>query len=189
VSRGLTPSQTVGPYFSIALNQLTRSDLATAGGEGERVTIQGRVLDGDGQPVSDALIEIWQANAHGKYGHPEDVQDKPLEKDFLGWGRVATNANGEYSFTTVKPGRVPGPGGTLQAPHINVAMFMRGLLLQLVTRIYFASENSNGEDPVLNLLDPERRSTLMASEVSGRKNVLEWNVVCSGENETVFFEY
>ncbi len=183
-----TPSQTVGPFFHIGLTKLTVPNLAAPDVEGKRITIQGRVLDGDGKPVSDAVIEIWQANAHGKYDHPEDTQDKPLQRGFKGFGRVATDDEGRFSLTTIMPGRVPGPSGTLQAPHIVVLVFMRGLLKHLVTRIYFPDEPSNAEDPILRLVDPERRSTLIASNVPGREGALQWNVVCAGENETVFFD-
>ena len=115
---------------------------------GEQIAIQGRVLDGDGKPVNDALVEIWQANAHGKYAHPEDKQGKPLEAGFKGFGRSATDENGAFRFKTIKPGRVPGPGGALQAPHIAVTVFMRGLLKHLVSRIYFPDEPANADDPV-----------------------------------------
>src|SRR5262245_21541943 len=106
-----TASQTVGPFLHIGLAWLTRDQLAPPDAVGERVTVTGRVLDGDGQPVPDALVEVWQANAHGKYAHPEDDQDKPSEPAFRGFGRVPTDERGAFRFTTVKPGRVPGPGG------------------------------------------------------------------------------
>jgi protocatechuate 3,4-dioxygenase, alpha subunit len=184
-----TASQTVGPFFHIGLTKLSVSDLAAPEVGGKRVTIQGRVLDGDGNPISDALIELWQANQHGKYEHPEDAQAKPLQRGFKGFGRIATNGAGEFRFATIKPGRVPGPAGTLQAPHIVVAVFMRGLLKHLVSRIYFPDEPANTDDPILLLVEPERRATLIATNAPGREGALEWNVVCSGENETVFFDY
>jgi protocatechuate 3,4-dioxygenase, alpha subunit len=184
-----TPSQTVGPFFQIGMTKLAVSNLAGPEVEGERVAIQGRVLDGDGSPVSDAIIEIWQANALGKYEHPEDTRPSPLQRGFLGFGRVMTNDKGTFCFTTIKPGRVPGPNGSLQAPHIEVAVFMRGLLKQLMSRVYFPEEPSNAEDPILRLVEPERRPTLIASNIAGQDGLLEWNVICSGENETVFFDY
>jgi protocatechuate 3,4-dioxygenase, alpha subunit len=184
-----TPSQTVGPYFSIGLSKLITPSLAGFGVEGKRLTIQGRVLDAEGQPVDDAVLEIWQANAYGKYHHPEDTQDKPLQPGFHGFGRVATDERGAFSLTTIKPGHVPGPGGTTQAPHVVVAIGMRGLLKHLVTRIYFPDEPGNTADPILQLVPPERRSTLIANPVSGQEGTLEWNVICGGEQETVFFEY
>jgi protocatechuate 3,4-dioxygenase alpha subunit len=179
-----TASQTVGPFFHIGLAPIT--DLTFPGLPGERMTIVGRVLDGDGKPVNDALIEIWQANAQGKYAHPEDRQDKPLHSGFSGFGRLATDAQGSFRFTTIKPGRVPGPGGVLQAPHLLAAVFMRGLLKHLVTRVYFPDEPANDSDPVLNLVPAERRATLVASRRSDAQ--LEWNVVLQGERETAFFD-
>lgn len=188
MSLSATASQTVGPYFHIGLEWLTVDKLAGPGVSGERVTIEGRVLDGEGKPVTDAMIEIWQANAHGKYVHPEDKRDTPLEPGFKGFGRVSTDGNGAFRLTTIKPGRVPGPGGRLQAPHVVVSVFMRGLLKHLVTRIYFPGEPSNADDPILDLVERTRRSTLIAKEVAGRDGVLEWNVVLQGEGETVFFD-
>ena len=183
-----TTSQTVGPFFTIGLTRMNQTDLAGPGVSGERVTIQGRVFDGDGAPVPDGLIEIWQANAHGKYNHPEDVQDKPFEPGFTGYGRIPTDENGSFSFTTIKPGPVPGPDGKMQAPHIAVSVFMRGLLRRLVTRIYFPDEAANAGDYVLNLVESSRRWTLIARKVSGHDGVLEWNVVAQGADETVFFD-
>ncbi len=183
-----TPSQTVGPYFAIGLAKMVLTDLAAPGVEGERITIQGRVIDGDSIPIPDAVLEIWQANSHGRYNHPEDVQQNPIEAAFLGWGRIPTDSNGAFRLTTIKPGCVPGPGGTTQAPHLVVAIGMRGLLKHLVTRIYFPNEPANEADPVLNLVDATRRSTLIARELPGQRGVLEWNVICQGETETVFFD-
>jgi protocatechuate 3,4-dioxygenase, alpha subunit len=184
-----TPSQTVGPYFAIGLAKMVTCDIAASGISGERITIQGLVIDGDGLPIPDAVLETWQANSHGKYNHPEDWQEKPLEPKFRGWGRIPTDASGAFRFTTIKPGAVRGPGGTMQAPHIIVAIGMRGLLKHLVTRIYFSGEPANDTDAILKLVDGQRRSTLIASQVSGQPGVFEWNVVCQGENETVFFDY
>ncbi len=183
-----TASQTVGPFFHIGLEKLCIADLTKSSTGGENVTIQGRVLDGEGKPVNDALIEIWQANAQGKYAHPDDAQDKLPDSGFKGFGRVATGDRGEFNFVTIKPGRVPGPGGALQAPHLVVAVFMRGLLKHLVTRIYFAHDHANAEDPVLKLVPVERRHTLMAREPAGSQGALEWNVVLQGQDETVFFD-
>jgi protocatechuate 3,4-dioxygenase alpha subunit len=181
-----TTSQTVGPFFAIGLDWLNKADLAGAGVSGERVTIAGSVLDGEGNAVPDALIETWQANSHGKYAHSEDNQSKPLEPGFQGYGRVGVDENGRFLFTTVKPGMVPGVNGTMQAPHIAVSFFARGLLLRLVTRIYFPEEAANAEDYVLNLVEPERRRTLVAKKTPV-EGVLEWNVVLQGAGETVFF--
>jgi protocatechuate 3,4-dioxygenase, alpha subunit len=183
-----TTSQTVGPFFDIGLARLYVVDLTVPGVPGEPVEIQGRVLDGDGQGVPDALIEIWQANAHGKYAHPEDTQDKPLDVGFQGYGRVPTTADGTFRFKTIKPGRVPGPDDRLQAPHIVVSLFARGLLRRLVTRIYFPDDPTNSDDYVLNLVEMSRRDTLIAKRADERDGVLEWCVVLQGPGETVFFD-
>lgn len=180
-------SQTVGPYLHIGLTWLNTDRIAGRGVRGERVTIQGRVLDGDGVGVNDALVEIWQANAAGKYPHPEDRQHKPPEKGFRGFGRIPTDARGRFRFSTIKPGRVPGPGGKLQAPHLNVTVFMRGLLKQLSTRMYFPDDPANAQDPILTRVPAARRATLVARR-KGRGR-LEWNVVLQGRNETVYFGF
>jgi protocatechuate 3,4-dioxygenase alpha subunit len=184
---GQTPSQTVGPFFHDALSWPGAEVLARPETLGERIEIVGRVLDGAGQPVPDALVEIWQANAAGRYRHPEDTQDKPLDPAFTGFGRAATDADGGFRFTTVRPGRVPGRGNTLQAPHINVGLFARGLLRRLVTRIYFEDAPGNTEDPVLALVtDPARRATLLARRAGA--GVYRFDLVLQGEGETVFFD-
>ena len=183
-----TASQTVGPYFSIGLTRLKRVDLAGPGVSGERITIAGRVLDGDGKPVSDAIIETWQANSHGKYAHPEDDQKKPLEPGFQGFGRIPVDEGGRFSFNTIKPGAVPGPNGKPQAPHIAFSVFMRGLLRRLVTRIYFPDEPANAGDFVLNVVEPGRRATLIARKSALQIGTLEWNVILQGPDETVFFD-
>ena len=187
----LTPTgnQTVGPYFSIGLCRNLIPVVAGDKVEGTHVTIEGRVLDADKKPIPDALIETWQANAFGKYAHPVDTQEKPLQDNFMGFGRMATDDAGFFRLTTIKPGRVPGPEGALQAPHLAVTVFMRGLLRHLVTRMYFPDEPSNAEDPVLNSVDPARRATLIANTSRRGNGLLEWNIICAGENETVFFEY
>jgi protocatechuate 3,4-dioxygenase alpha subunit len=183
-----TTSQTVGPYYKIGLNWLYRDNLIGEGVSGEHVTIQGRVFDGDGVPVPDAILETWQANAHGKYDHPEDNQDKPLETGFKGYGRVPVTAEGMFRFATIKPGPVPGPQGKEQAPHLVVSVFMRGVLRRMVTRIYFPDDPLNATDFILNLVDPSRRSTLIAKKTAGSAGTLEWNVVLQGLEETVFFD-
>ncbi|MBZ5665317.1 MAG: protocatechuate 3,4-dioxygenase subunit alpha [Acidobacteriia bacterium] len=183
-----TTSQTVGPYFKIGLQWLNRDNMVGEGVSGERVSIQGRVIDGDGAPIPDAVVEIWQANAHGKYAHPEDTQDKPLEPGFKGYGRVPTTAQGVFRFATIKPGPVPGPKGKEQAPHLVLSVFMRGVLRRLVTRMYFPNDPRNANDPILNLVEPARRSTLIAKKAAGGPGALEWNVVLQGPDETVFFD-
>jgi protocatechuate 3,4-dioxygenase, alpha subunit len=182
-----TGSQTVGPYLHIGLDWLNTRDIAGKAIAGERISVQGRLIDGDGNGVSDGLIEIWQANAAGKYAHPEDKQKKALEKGWRGFGRIPTDAKGGFRFTTIKPGRVPAPGGGLQAPHLVVSVFMRGLLKQLATRIYFPDEAAaNAEDPILRLVPSARRATLIPKK---KGKVLEWNIVLQGKNETAFLDY
>ncbi len=183
-----TTSQTVGPYFKIGLQWLNCDNLTPDGVAGERVAILGRVVDGDGVPVPDALLEIWQANSHGKYAHPEDTQDKPLDPAFRGYGRIPVNKNGVFRFATIKPGPVPGPEGKEQAPHLVISVFMRGLLKRLVTRMYFPGDARNAADPILNLVEPGRRATLIAKTAGGQSGLLEWNVVLQGVDETVFFD-
>jgi protocatechuate 3,4-dioxygenase alpha subunit len=184
-----TSSQTVGPYVKIGFEALAVENLAPAPAAGERVTLHGRLLDGDGKPVNDGVVEIWQANAQGKYAHPEDAQDKPIDKSFRGFGRSLTKSDGGFRFSTVKPGPVPGPSGTMQAPHIVVTVFARGMLKHLITRVYFPDEPANASDPVLKLVPSDRRSTLIAKRVAGEKGALEWNIVIQGQDETVFFDY
>jgi protocatechuate 3,4-dioxygenase alpha subunit len=152
------------------------------------VVLEGRVLDGGGAPVPDAVIEIWQANAHGKYGHPDDQQTKPIEPGFKGYGRVATDDEGRFCFRTINPGPFPGPGGTPQAPHLAVSVFMRGLLKRLVTRVYFPGDREQAQDPILKLVNPERRATLIAREASGGNASLHWDIILQGPQETVFFD-
>jgi len=123
-----TASQTVGPYLHIGLTWLVTDSLVAPGVAGDPVTLEGRITDGDGSPVTDALVEIWQANANGRYAHPEDTRDLVLESSWKGFGRVPTDEHGMFRFTTIKPGRVPGADGKLQAPHINVLILMRGML-------------------------------------------------------------
>ena len=171
-----TTSQTVGPYLHIGLTKMIIENLATPRVPGERVSIEGCIVDGDGKPVNDALVEIWQADSRGRY----------RAKSFRGFGRSATDDKGMFRFQTIKPGRVPGPGGKLQAPHIAVNIFMRGQLKQLVSRIYFPGDPANGADPVLRLVPADRRATLVAKK-DGRTK-LEWNVILQGSDETVFFD-
>jgi protocatechuate 3,4-dioxygenase alpha subunit len=184
-----TGNQTVGPYLHIGLAWLNTDRIAPPGVPGERVSIQGHLLDGDGVGVGDGMIEVWQANAQGKYAHPEDTQTKTLDPGFKGFGRIPTNSKGAFRFSTIKPGSVPGPGGVGQAPHLVIAVFMRGSLKHLATRIYFPGEPANAKDPLLGLVPAARRATLLAKKLPGRKNAFEWNVVLQGKNETVFFDF
>ncbi|MFW2373139.1 MAG: protocatechuate 3,4-dioxygenase subunit alpha [Gammaproteobacteria bacterium] len=181
-----TTSQTVGPYLHIGMTWLNSNNLVGEGVSGEPLTISGCLLDGHGDPISDGLIEIWQANAAGKYNHPEDTQDKAVETGFLGFGRIPTDAQGGFHFSTIKPGRVPGPNDELQAPHLVVSVFGRGILKRLATRMYFANDAANTDDPILKLVPTQRHATLMAQAVG--EGELQWNIIVQGENETVFFD-
>jgi protocatechuate 3,4-dioxygenase alpha subunit len=181
-----TPSQTVGPFFHIGLTPLDTTELANSGVPGERVIVRGRVLDGDSVPVSDALIEVWQASADGKHARADRVGGQLARASFRGFGRTPTDEAGSFRFATIKPGRVVGPDGALQAPHLVIAVFMRGLLKHLVTRVYFPDEPANADDPVLKLVPAERRATLIAKKIGA---ALEWNIVLQGKDETVFFDY
>ena len=186
---GLAGSQTVGPFFQIGLEDLYQTDLTVLGMHGTIITIVGRILDADRLPVSDALVEIWQANSFGKYAHPEDDQEKPLDPGFTGFGRCPADADGAFKFRTIRPGPVPSSTSDPQAPHINVSIFMRGLLNRLVTRIYFADDTRNRSDGVLNLVDPARRPTLLARPDQSDPDLYLWNVILQGEDETVFFDF
>ena len=174
-----TPSQTVGPFFHDALlaenqTQLVSSDHPSA------IRISGTIYDGAGDPVPDAMLEIWQADTDGQYSRPGD--------EFPGFGRSGTDADGRFGFVTVKPGPVVGPDGGFQAPHIAVSVFARGLLKHLVTRIYFPEEEeANSADPVLaSIEDPELRRTLIAT---GEGGVLRFDIRLQGDNQTAFFEF
>ncbi|MGH7781206.1 MAG: protocatechuate 3,4-dioxygenase subunit alpha [Candidatus Binataceae bacterium] len=190
MSTRLTPSQTVGPFFAPALVREGGERLARQGTRGERIAIEGRVLDGDGAAVPDAMVEIWQANAEGRYDHDEDTQEKLLDPNFHGFGRAGTDPQGEFRFHTIKPGAVADSGGALQAPHINVCVFARGLLHHLMTRIYFPDESAaNAADPVLKMVAPARRVTLIARDTgTPAERVMRFDIVLQGENETVFFD-
>jgi protocatechuate 3,4-dioxygenase alpha subunit len=186
-----TPSQTVGPFFHLALDRPDWADLAPPGTLGERIVVAGRVTDGDGAPVSDACLELWQANAAGRYAHPDDGRDdKPIDPNFRGFGRVSTDADGRFRFATIRPGPVPGRGNALQAPHIAVALFARGLLKALYTRIYLADEQANSADPILSSIDdPAARRSLIASrENSAGVPTYHFDIVLQGDGETAFFE-
>jgi len=198
-----TPSQTAGPYVHIGLiprqagfdiferdfgNVLAGPDTA-----GERIRIEGRVFDGAGAVARDILLEIWQANAAGRYNHPADRQDKPLDPRFRGWGRTGTDfSTGLYMFETIKPGAAAGRhGGKPMAPHVNFWLASRGINIGLSTRMYFADEAArNADDPVLNIIEqPARRETLIAgrTERDGMA-VYTFDIHLQGDRETVFFD-
>ena len=211
-SLGQTPWQTVGPFFHYALpwkggadltgrgsDMGARPDLVPAGHyhlneaaprtapEGEIIDIVGVLRDADGEPVGDGLLEIWQANAAGRYAAPEDDRDDlPLDEGFIGFGRCATQNDGSFRFRTVMPGQVRGPGDSLQAPHIAVGVLARGVLKRLCTRIYFEDDPALGQDPVLALAPENRRRTLLARrEAAG---VWRFDIRIAGPDETVFFD-
>ena len=178
-----TASQTVGPYFKIGLEYLDSHALCTEASTGVHITVAGQVFDGDGVPVPDALLELWQADDLGRFaGHDE------VSEGFGGFARVPVDEHGGFHFRTVYPGSVAGPDGTLQAPHIVVMLSMRGLLKHLYTRIYFAGDALNEGDPILTAVPVDRRGTLLAHEVEGSKQY-RINIYLQGETETVFFEY
>jgi len=166
-----TPSQTVGPYLQIGLAWLDTNSIAPAGVPGERVRIRGRMLDADAKPIGDGMLEIWQADAAGRFDNPA----------FRGFGRVLTRSDGSFAFNTIRPGRIGS-----QASHLLVAVFARGMLKHAVTRMYFPGDANHAGDPVLSLVEPARRTTLVAQPAGDGS--LEWNIVLQGEQETVFFD-
>jgi protocatechuate 3,4-dioxygenase, alpha subunit len=179
---GPTPSQTVGPFFSFGL-PFAGGEALVAADDPDAVRVEGTVYDGAGDPLDDALVEIWQANRHGRYRHPEDRREElPLEDGFDGFGRCATDAQGRFAFVTVKPGAV-----APEAPHINVIVLARGLLKHLFTRIYFPDEEAaNTGDPVLSAIDdPAMRETLVARAVDG---AVRFDIHLQGERQTAFFD-
>ncbi len=188
MSGPLTPSQTVGPFFGVGLPFEKGEQIAAPGSAG-LIRIEGQVLDGNGEPVPDALVEIWQPDERGRYrtrGKSRDPSTRGKSRDpYIGFGRCRTDSEGAFSFMTVKPGATPAPDGRAQAPHLNVTVFARGLLRHLVTRMYFPDETeANATDPALNLVEPARRETLIANNCGG---VLHFDVRLQGERETVFF--
>jgi protocatechuate 3,4-dioxygenase alpha subunit len=189
----ITPSQTVGPFFKYGLtpngqydwNDAFTNNLITPDVSGDRIRIEGKVFDGDGVAVPDCMLEVWQADSQGRFADPQDKRALP-NATFRGFGRCGTDANGVYSFDTIKPGPVPDADGKPQAPHILLAVFGRGMLRHLYTRIYFADEVGNAADPVLALVPADRRDTLIASRRSDGVYVLD--IRLQGDGETVFFD-
>jgi protocatechuate 3,4-dioxygenase, alpha subunit len=179
-----TPSATVGPYLSIGLTWEDGPDAVAPGTPGE-IWIRGTVFDGDGDVVPDALVETWQADPDGRFDHPDDPRGAVARPGFRGFGRSDTVDGGEYAIRTVKPGRLPDGNGGLQAPHIDVSVFARGMLDRVVTRIYFADEaEANAEDAVLNTVPADRRDTLLATPDD---DGYRFDVYLQGDRETVFF--
>ncbi len=189
MSRIPTAAQTVGPFFNFALTtNPTLGILAGAGIPGEHIRLEFRVADADGAPAQgDCMIELWQADSEGRYPHPLD-RDTVAATEFCGFGRLETDQKGCCTFETVKPGRVAGVDGRLQAPHINVIVFARGLLRHLHTRVYFAGEPANREDPVLALVPEERRPTLLAHPGEDEPATWRFDLRLQGDGETVFFD-
>jgi len=197
-----TASQTAGPFLHIGLTprqvgidsyrKTFSNNLAGAGTKGERITIEGRIFDGTGTPLRDALVEIWQANAAGRYNHPADRQKKLLDKSFRGWGRTCTDFDtGLFTFETVKPGAVEGRNGRVMAPHVSFWIAARGINIGLQTRMYFSDEEkANAADPVLNGIEwVSRRQTLVAAlERRKGKAVYRFDIRLQGADETVFFD-
>jgi protocatechuate 3,4-dioxygenase alpha subunit len=192
---GLTPSQTVGPFFKYGLtpnrqynwNDAFTADLVTSDASGERIRVEGTVYDGDGAPVPDCMLEVWQADAQGHFADPQDKRALQNTK-FRGFGRCGTDGDGRYFFDTIKPGTVPDPDGKPQAPHLLLAVFARGMLRHLYTRIYFDGEAANGSDPVLALVPSDRRVTLIAKRQAGGNAVYKLDLRLQGGEETVFFD-
>jgi protocatechuate 3,4-dioxygenase alpha subunit len=194
-----TASQTVGPYFAYCLTEAERyggrdiasNVLATEQTLGHRIRIEGRVLDGAGKPVPDAMIEIWQANAAGRYTHPEDKRARAaLDPSFKGFGRAGTDGNGRFFFDTIKPGALPGTRGAQQAPHVSVIVFARGMLVHAYTRLYFSDEHTaNAADPTLGSVPEARRKTLIAERRESDGQVAyHFDIRLQGADETVFFD-
>ncbi|AUH65429.1 protocatechuate 3,4-dioxygenase subunit alpha [Paracoccus zhejiangensis] len=193
-------SQTAGPYVHIGLapgaagfdiyREELGWDIAGPNAKGERIRVEGLVIDGIGSPVKDVLIEVWQANAEGHYAHPEGGGE--VEEGFRGWGRVITDFDtGEWGFDTVKPGPVMGRNGRLMAPHLNLWLVSRGINIGLNTRMYFGDETeANAKDPVINLIEWEkRRATLIATrEMRDGIPVYRFDIRLQGDDETVFFD-
>lgn len=185
----LTPTQTVGPYFSLGMMLEGSNILVQPNTEGDRIRIEGNVFDSDGDPLFNVLLEIWQANAHGRYNHPLDQRPLPLDPDFVGFGRTSTDANGHYWFQTIKPGPVPYQGDEMQAPHIVVLMHASGVSHPLITRMYFADDPDNEVDPVLQEVPPNRRSTLFAKrEERDGETVYRFDIVLRGEADELVLE-
>ena len=182
-----TPSQTIGPFLHIQV-PYDGEEQVVGEKDPDAIRLRGILFDGEGTPVDDALIEIWQANRAGRYAHPADPREHiPLDDGFGGFGRCATDEEGRFEFVTVKPGQVPGPGGAIQAPHIDVSIFARGLLKRLVTRIYFSDEpDANAADPVLSSIPGAAERDTLIGRVEGDE--VRFDIHLQGDDQTAFFE-
>lgn len=192
----ITPSQTVGPFFKYALtpgsdyqwNDAFSNDLVKPDVSGERIRIVGQVFDGNGRAIPDSMLEIWQADAQGRFADPVEVRAIP-NTAFKGFGRCGTDINGGFLFHTIRPGSLPGPGGRPQAPHILLAIFARGMTQQAITRIYFEDQDAaNAVDPILALVPADRRATLIARCGQGDVTIYRFDIYLQGDSETVFFD-
>jgi protocatechuate 3,4-dioxygenase alpha subunit len=184
----LTPFSTVGPFFKLLVRDRAEGTdcLVSDATRGERITVTGTLIAGDGAAVEDGLVEIWQADAEGYHHHPDDPHSELADPAFTGFGRAATGRGGAFLFRTIKPGSVAGPDGDKQAPHILVSVMARGIMARCWTRLYFEDEPLNASDPILQLVPAARRGTLIARRIGPGE--YEFNVVLQGEGETVFFE-
>jgi protocatechuate 3,4-dioxygenase beta subunit len=194
----VTPSQTLGPFFPLALAEGNETDLASTAPGGPRaqgtpIVVVGRVLDENGSPVHKALIEVWQANMWGKYDHPSDATDAPLDPNLKGWGRMLTDAEGRYRIRSIKPGAYPNPGydNWMRPPHIHFSIFAAGLMQRLITQVYFPGEALNDIDPILNgIEDLDARASLIARRLPDEADgtfAFAFDIVLRGRNETAFF--
>jgi protocatechuate 3,4-dioxygenase, alpha subunit len=182
---GLTPSQTVGPYLRLILPWPDGPDVVADGTPGSFV-ISGRLLDGKGEPVPDGMVETWQADPAGRFAHPDDPRGAGPGQ-FRGFGRCPTDDEGRFWIRTVKPGPLPAPEGGDEAPHLDVSIFARGVLVRMATRCYFSDEDAaNHADPVLSTVEESRRGTLVAT--ARPDGGYHWDIVLQGERETVFFD-
>ncbi|HEY2509106.1 MAG TPA: protocatechuate 3,4-dioxygenase subunit alpha [Streptosporangiaceae bacterium] len=185
---GTTPSQTIGPFLAIVLPWPDGPDVVAAGTP-DAVIVSGTLTDGAGEAIPDGLVEIWQADPHGRFDHPDDPRGPSSYPGFRGFGRSATDADGRFWFRTLKPGPLPDGGGGTEAPHLDVSVFARGMLDRVVTRIYFPDEQAaNGTDPVLSALPAEVRQRLVAAPVPGEDGQLRFDIRLQGPDETPFFE-
>jgi protocatechuate 3,4-dioxygenase alpha subunit len=182
------PAQTIGPFYHFALTaNEALGRLAGNGAKGERIHLRLRLLDGDGVPVPDGMLELWQADSNGIYRHPYDNRCETSDPAFTGFGRLATSADGVCLFETIRPG-VPATAAGSEAAHINVSVFARGLLGRLITRVYFAGDTALENDPTLALVPAPRRSTLIAQTVDAQPDLWNLDIHLQGEFETVFFD-
>jgi protocatechuate 3,4-dioxygenase alpha subunit len=183
---GVSPFQTIGPYFNVLLRTRAEPRMVGPDTRGERMTMCGVLYDGAGSPIRDALIEIWQADAEGRYAHPDDPRHADADRSFHGYGWRHTAEDGGFTFDTIRPGVVPGPDGRPQAPHILVSITARGVLTRYITRMYFEDERANDGDPILQLVPDGRRHTLLARRQNDGR--YRFDIHIQGADETVFFD-